>query len=151
MHNDDSSNPSYVRWQEIRITQLGVCISLFLTFAVATLGFSANYIVSHADTLPMGCWGHVFFVLSCLSGLISILVGGSASLTRLVDFRETAQIVRENPGASLHPELLAEKRARAKRLGWWTWLLFVAQTCAMGIQFLLLFLSLAFTYWKRIF
>jgi len=42
---DDDENEPYTRWQGFRISQLGLCITLFLTFSVAILGFSVNLLV----------------------------------------------------------------------------------------------------------
>jgi hypothetical protein len=59
----------YNRWQGFRIGQLTLCISLFLTFSIATLGFSINLLVQHTDAIT-NCYAKVFFVFSIIVGLL---------------------------------------------------------------------------------
>jgi hypothetical protein len=92
MPSGDENEP-YSRWQGFRISQLGLSISLFLTFSVAILGFSTNLLIQPTYAIT-ACFAKVLFLLSLASGLLSILFGSAAFLTRLADFRKTAKVVR---------------------------------------------------------
>jgi hypothetical protein len=61
--DQNSEIEPYTRWQGFRINQLGVCISLFLTFSVAVLGFSMNLLVQPTYFVTI-CFAKVFFFLS---------------------------------------------------------------------------------------
>ena len=58
---EDENEP---RWQGFRINQLGLCISLFLTFAVATLGFSINLLIQPKCEITT-CPARAFFLCFC--------------------------------------------------------------------------------------
>lgn len=51
---NDQDKERYLRWQDHRITQLSFSINLFLTFAIATLGFSLALIKDSAVVIPVG-------------------------------------------------------------------------------------------------
>jgi hypothetical protein len=146
-HNKDENDP-YTRWQGFRIAQLGVCIALFLTFSVATLGFSANMLVQPAYAIT-NCLAKVFFLLSTLFGLLSILFGSVACLTRLEDFRKTGQVVRHRSDRAMAAEV-DQWRKEYKRLGRWTWGLFRCQLFAFALQISLLMGTLGITHWRRL-
>jgi hypothetical protein len=85
-----NSNASFVRWQEIRIAQMGYAVNLILTFATASLGFALTLF----KDLGRHCWGRCFLVLAGLFLIASIAVGTACVLNRLRDFRESGQIAR---------------------------------------------------------
>ena len=147
MSDSTELNERYNRWQGHRITQLGVCISLFLTFSVATLGFSANLLVQHTDAIA-ACHVKIPFLFSVGLGMLSVALGSAACLTRLVDFRKTARI----PGL-----LKVDKKQEADRLrgecellGRFTWRLFYSQLATFILQAFLLIGSLGIAYWTRL-
>lgn len=144
----DSDKETYSRWQNLRGSQLGLCISLFLAFAVATLGFSLNLLVQHSVDFP-GCFSKVVFVESLLFGLLSILMGGSACLTRLQDFRETAYVVRNRADDSKSSEVEYARKC-SERWGRCTWRLFWLETTLLCLQIVCVTLSLIATYWHRL-
>jgi hypothetical protein len=144
----EDENDPYTRWQGFRISQLGVCISLFLTFSVAALGFSINLLVQPTYAIN-SCYARVFFFFSILAGILSVALGGAACLTRLADFRKTAQVVRHRSDPSRQQEVYVW-REQYRRLGSWTWKLFTGQMGLFGAQLLLLILSLGITYWARL-
>lgn len=141
-----TENEPYTRWQGFRINQLGLCISLFLTFAVATLGFSLHLLTRSEPDYPIkSCYARVFFFCSLIFGLISILSGCIACLTRLQDFRITAKVARD-PSNTENDGL----RDSYVRFGKWTWRLFRAQLLSFGMQVLGLVLAIGITYWSRL-
>jgi hypothetical protein len=148
MASDEDENEPYTRWQGFRINQLGVCISLFLTFAVATLGFSIN-LLSQTNYAITECFAKVYFLFSLAGGLLSVLLGSIACLTRLADFRKTANVVRNRSDDSMKAEV-ERWRNDYKRLGKWTWRLFKGQLLGFGLQATLLVSALAISYWRRL-
>jgi len=145
---EEDGNEPYTRWQGFRISQLSLCISLFLTFAVATLGFSINLLVQpHYDITA--CFAKVSFFFSLVSGLISVLLGSAACLTRLADFRKTAKVVRHRSEQGMKAEVEGW-REDYKKLGRCTWRLFKGQLFAFAIQDAGLVVALCITYWHRL-
>jgi hypothetical protein len=145
---DEDENEPYTRWQGFRINQLGVCISLFLTFAVATLGFSINLLIQPTYAMTE-CFAKVFFSLSLAAGLLSVLLGSMACLTRLADFRKTAKVARHRANDNMKAEVERWRR-HYKKLGRWAWKLFKGQLLGFGLQATLLVLALGITYWRRL-
>jgi hypothetical protein len=141
-------NEPYTRWQGFRINQLSVCISVFLTFAVATLGFSIN-LLTQANYPITECSGKVCCLLSLLGGLLSLLLGLLAHLTRLHDFRKTAKVVRHRSDQNMKAEV-ERWRGEYKRLGDWTWRLFKGQLISFGIQITGLAIAFTITYMGRL-
>jgi len=139
---------SYVRWQGFRIAQLTLCISLFLSFSLATLGFSANLLVQKDYNITK-CYPKVIFLFSLIFGLLSVFVGAIACLTRLADFRKTAKVARHRDDPVMAADV-AQWRNDYKRLAWWTWTLFKLQLVAGGLQLLGLMIALGITYWPRL-
>jgi hypothetical protein len=138
----------YNRWQGYRIGQLTLCNSLFLTFSIATLGFCINMLVQPVFTIT-DCYAKVFFLFSIIIGLLSLSSGSVACLTRLADFRATAQVARHS-GDSTKAGAVACWRARYKLMQKWTWRLFYCQLFTFGVQVILLMLTLGITYWARL-
>src|SRR5229473_6544650 len=89
---DADQNERYVRWQNYRITQLSFSINLFLSFAIASLAFVINIRLDNKphDTIAID------LILACYAA--SAALGCIATLSRLLDFRYTAQNIK-NGGA----------------------------------------------------
>jgi hypothetical protein len=147
MSFSEDENDPYSRWQGIRISQLGLCISLFLTFSVGTLGFSVNLLIQPRYCIT-GC-AKIIFLLSIILGLLSLFMGSAAFLTRLADFRSTAAVARHRSDDSMRAEI-ERWRIDYKRFGRWTWRLFKCQVGTFGLQVLGLVVSLGVTYWSRL-
>jgi hypothetical protein len=122
----DQDKKRYVRWQKYRITQFSFAINLFLSFAVAGLGFCLNLMKDSGLTPPIeaGCLLH--YAVFSLVG--SIGFGSLATLCRLWDFRCTAVEIkkkyedwRQNAAEFL-----------AKWLGCVSWSLFYLQLAALA-------------------
>src|SRR5579864_3681063 len=128
----ESENEPYTRWQGFRITQLGLCIGLFLTYSVAILGFSANMLVQREYSIG-GFLGRLFFTSSGVCGLLSLAFGISACVTRLYDFRITARVAKTR-WDSTQQDRVNKWRKISGCLGTWTWGLFWAQTVTFALQ-----------------
>jgi hypothetical protein len=117
----ETENEPYTRWQGFRIGQLSLCIALFLSFAVASLGFSLR-LLTEPQCVITSCYAKVSFLVSLIAGVLSLSCGSIACLTRLADFRITAQVAR-------HPSNTDNDRLRDKYnlYGRWSWGLFRAQ------------------------
>ena len=148
MIDTEFENEPYNRWQGIRIAQLGTCISLFLTFAVATLGFSITLLVDK-DYKIVECFPKFCFLSAIVSGCLSILFGSLACLTRLRDFRITAKIVRFRD-AEGYRDKIEEYRKESNCFGKRTWRRFWWQLVAFFFQVSGLVLALGITYWDRL-
>jgi hypothetical protein len=77
MNLPDDDKETYNRWQGFRINQLTLCISLFLTFAVASLGFSINLLIQPRYEIAAYS-AKMCFLFSLSLGLISVLLGSVA-------------------------------------------------------------------------
>ena len=148
MHPDEDENDPYTRWQGFRIAQLGFCIALFLTFSVGTLGFSANLLVQPWFSTS-NRFARISFFCSFLFGAGSVLFGSAACLTRLEDFRKTAQVARHRSKSEMAAQV-ERWRKEYKRLERWTWRLFNCQLIAFGVQATLLIVTLCIAYWPRL-
>src|ERR1051325_2657375 len=83
----------YRRWQNYRITQFTFAINLFLTFAVAALGFCLALIKDPGFTPQLGTGISLLHAVYSFGG--SVLFGSLATLSRLCDFRCTAVKIRK--------------------------------------------------------
>lgn len=87
-----AENESYVRWQNIRITQLGFANNLLILLSVALLGFYFKFL-SDCDILNNY---QKFFICACfLLIIVSTGLGILVMLNRLEDFKLTARIARK--------------------------------------------------------
>lgn len=116
---EQSSDASFVRWQEQTVAQLSTAINLYIGLATASLGFASGWMTSRSVA---GAAKSLLFVGVSLM-LISLLCGCGATVTRLLDFRKTAGVARLR-GGSPHGGALADLRTGAKKLGRATWGLF---------------------------
>jgi hypothetical protein len=80
------------RWQKIQIDQFGYALNLFLTFAVAALGYW--FALLKDDSFDLAGSAEFWFLMSFFMLLIAIFGGGYCVLNRLADFRGTAQRAR---------------------------------------------------------
>jgi hypothetical protein len=89
----DEDRERFVRWQNFRITQFGFAVNLFLTFAVAALGFSLAA-VKDSSLLSFPGSGRLLRVAICCFGG-SVLFGALTTISRLIDFRCTTIKIRK--------------------------------------------------------
>jgi hypothetical protein len=146
--NFETDDGSFIRWQAYRIGQLSLCISLFLTFSVATLGFAINLLIQPQFCIT-NCYAKVFFALSGLSGLSSITCGSFSCLTRLKDFRATANVARHRNDPTKEAAVTTWRDAYGS-LGERTYQLFYWQLTLCALQIWLLAISLTITFWARL-
>jgi hypothetical protein len=126
----DTDRESYLRWQEIAITQLGYTINLLMTLSGGLLAF----VVKEKLNGEVKAHGHGWrFALGCLG--FSVLIAIAANVTRVLDFRYTRRAARERMKDGEDHEELHDK---AECFGAWTWSLFYCQaaTFALGVALL---------------
>jgi hypothetical protein len=147
---------SFVRWQDITITQLGYAVNLCLTFSTAALGFSLSLLTNNAFN-PSGD-GKFFFDVSLLSLMISVACGIYCVINRLADFRKTRGIAlsREEMESDNIPEdeinsALAERREESKKKGNVTWTFLRIQLIAFGVGVACLSIAFAIIYSAKLF
>lgn len=106
-----------VKWEDLRRNQLAATNNLILTFCVASLGFIAS------NYFP--CLTHWALRFGFISLIISIISGTALSLSRLYDYRYTADMIRMekeevNSNISKKTEI-NDLKAANKWLGKLTW------------------------------
>ena len=129
-----STGESFIRWQNIRISQLGFANNLVIGITIALLGFTIDFI--QGDNISLNYFQKLLFWIGCFTTLASIGIGLSVVLNRLDDFKLTAQIARKRNTVKL--EGIENERAKAKLLGRKTWNLFIWQVSTFIVGFLLL-------------
>ena len=131
----------YIRWQGIRITQLGYVIDLFLGFSTASLGFALSLLKD--ASFPASDWQRTFFTPSLFILVFSIACGVFCVLTRLTDIRKTANLVRHGGNES--------DRLQLRELGNRTWCLFYLQVGSFTLAILLLFVAVLIAHNVQVF
>ena len=136
-----------IRWQSNSLQQQGHANNLLLAFAVATMGFEFNLLVSQPPE-SLRCLVPGFAISLMFLGL-SFVVGVLVTFNRLEDFRQSAAAARadEDNDAAAH----AVHSARAKELGPKTKCGFTAQLCTFGIGLLVGVITLAALVLRRVY
>jgi len=122
----------FVRWQGYTISQFTFALNLFLGLAVGTLAFSVTLLKEDSFSLN-SCLGNLFLgglVFLCLS----VVSGCCAVVSRLLDFRLTAQKIKdESNGAG--EDVLGVYDYKTKLLGRISWRIFWVEltTFALGL------------------
>jgi hypothetical protein len=129
-----SGNESFVRWQNITITQLGYTINLILALTIAVLGFLVSFMLNKDFVSVLVLWQKYLFLIALLSLGVSFILGILCIVSRLCDFRMTTKIARKRENA-VNKEELEHYRIQSRELGQKTWHLFWWQigTFAIGV------------------
>lgn len=136
--NDERLRERVARWDQIRREHFSFTINLFLTFAIGALGFLAAMLLSggfHSFTpFQQEMFVHSFGVLG-----VSAASGVAATISRLCDFRLTAQIVRRpfNAQKPLTAHWLRTARKWTDWLGDFSWAAFWIQAVTFTLAVLL--------------
>ena len=122
---DAETKERYIRWQGYRIQQFSSANNLFLAFAVAALGFWTQLLANSQFEIKE--WNNVQ-LLWAFAGLSASATAGSVLVViRLVDFRLTADIVKEGKRAKPY------KRTLSSFLGKLSWGLLLTQIVTFGL------------------
>lgn len=122
----------YIRWQAIRINQLGFINNLAIGLSLGLLAYNFNFILP--DDIELNCLQKVLFWISTVLTVVSVFIGLILSINRLEDFRLTAQIARREE--KKETENIEIDRAKSEKLGKKTWCLFTWQIVTFLIGFL---------------
>lgn len=126
--NKDSS----IRWQEIRIKQLGYVNYLLILVASGILTFQNNIWLNRSFTNIQ----KISFNESNFFFFVSIVIGIILAVNRLFSFRNTAKIARlRGKGKTIS---INQLRKKTDRIDCWTWILLYFQlfTFLTGVIFL---------------
>lgn len=125
-----ANNESFIRWQGITISQLGFTTNLIFTIALTEMGLIINAIPKsefELNSVEKWLFSIGFFLL-----LASFICGIVINLTRLYDYRLTAQIAKKRDDAS-ETQSVSPMRVKTKRLGKWTWGIFWGQILSFAV------------------
>lgn len=123
-------NERFVRWQGQTISQLSTALALFSGLSVGALGFLFS-LLQDTSFKPTGILA-LLFCIAFLSLLVASISGSAAVVTRLLDFRLTAQKLRKT-----NNEPLTLFGTDASRYGKATWILFWVLLVSFTIGILL--------------
>lgn len=140
----DMKNERFIRWQRNTIAQLSAAVSLLSALAVAGLGFLFSLLRTQ-DFVPTGCYP-VLFLISLAAFFVASTCGIAAVITRLIDFRFTAQKVRS--GSVEEP--LTFFGTDASGYGKATWRLFWTLVISFSVGVLLAAVVISHVYLKGI-
>jgi|GEM_PF-5092218 len=92
-HKNKKINERFVRWQQRSIEEMGKSIHLFLTIAIATVGYTANHL-TELDFKFKNFLDKVSILLGIV--LLSVSIGFFlfTILNRQKDFKKTTEIIR---------------------------------------------------------
>jgi hypothetical protein len=138
-------NESFIRWQNIRITQLGFANNLIITLSVASLGYLMNFI-----NIPniLNFFQKLLFWISSTLLIFSCFFGLLLVVNRLEDFKITAQIAKKRETEeNINISILREK---TEKLGKKTWNLFITQVSTFFVGFLFLTIIISISIFNKI-
>ena len=141
----------YIRWQTIRVEQLGYVNNLIIALASGSLLWQGQTLL----TTPAIVQEHLFYLLSAILFFVSVAIGCYIAWNRLGDFSLTADRLRslmETPTAIADNEtkkLRKEMKNESDRLGNITRYLLPIQFITFGIGFLFVALDIILNLYKK--
>lgn len=129
--NRESSN----RWQGRTIEQFGYALNLVLGLTIASIGYETTIILN--KEMERADWQNCLLAISLLALVLSVAVALWCIVTRLRNFRITAEIARKREDGESDIKL-QPLRTKASDFGEFTWILFWWQIWSFAIGVLLL-------------
>lgn len=84
-----AAHDAFVRWQQVRATQLGATINVILGLTTASVAFGVDFFVKNHTPFTLLCaWGPLALLM------LAAVAGIAIHFTRLYDFRWTARSAR---------------------------------------------------------
>lgn len=120
----------YIRWQRYTISQFTFALNLFLGLAVGALAFAAVLIKD--ESFVVDSCQKLFFFVGLVGLCMSVIAGCAAVVSRLMDFRLTAQKIRKGLKGVKDNEL-GVYSYKTKLLGRLSWRLFWFELVTFGI------------------
>lgn len=148
MENDKiKSNERFIRWQQILREHFSYLNNLILIFSVGILGFLLTQL-NDKEFHPV-CCEKLFFTFGILVIIISILIGGATSFSRLFDFRATVKKINHEIKGNY--DELDELKYLMNLYGKMTWVLFYLQVISFSISIFSLAISFIMIYKDKLF
>ena len=141
------ADDALVRWERTRREQLGTTITLLLGLSSGSLAFCAS-LLGQKD-ITFGGTATILYLVGVGAFAVSLVASVAATITRLEDFRATAQIVHKRKSGG-DPVGLEKLRRRARCLGSATWVLFYVQLASFFVGALLLLVTLWTIFQKKL-
>jgi hypothetical protein len=132
-----------IRWQKQSIKQLSAAINLFSAMALAALGFSVVFLKEESFRPSTAYAAMYMSSIVCLG--LAVILSTAATVTRLLDFRGTAEKVRLGKSNPTSPQIVLVGD-KTKGLGRATWRLFWGLVAAFALGVTALVLSLFSVY-----
>lgn len=141
---ENKNKESSIRWQKQTSEQFGYALNLVLGLSVAGIGYETTLLLN--KEIERSSFQNCLLFLSLLALVISVGTALWCIISRLRDFRKTAEIARKREDNVSNVEL-ESLRKKSKNLGEFSWLLFWWQISSfmVGILFLLLFVACTFS------
>ena len=131
---------SSVRWQGRTIEQFGYSLNLVLGLSIAGIGYETTLILN--KEIERAGWQNCLLAISLLSLVVSVGAALWCIVTRLRNFRLTAQIARNREDGASVLELQPD-RTKSTDLGNFTWTLFWWQIGSFSVGVIVLILVVA--------
>lgn len=113
----DKNKERYPRWQGRSLDQMGYTLNLILIIITATIGFIISLLLSTKFTSNI----FSFLMLGLITLIICSTVTISTILIRLLNFRKTAQMVREKEKDNKDQSKIDKLKVETDNLGDYTW------------------------------
>jgi hypothetical protein len=126
---DKKNRDSSIRWQGRTIEQFGYAQNLILGLGIASIGYEITLILN--KDIERVTWQNCLLSISLLSFVISAGAAILCVVTRLRNFRNTADIARKREDDATKEELYP-LRTKSKELGEFTWTLLWWQISAFS-------------------
>lgn len=131
---------SSVRWQGRTIEQFGYSLNLVLGLCIAGIGYETTLILN--KEIERAGWQNCLLAMSLLSWVISVGAALWCVVTRLQNFRLTAQIARNREDGASALELQPDRK-KLTDLDNFTWTLFWWQIGSFSVGVIVLILVVA--------
>jgi hypothetical protein len=136
---NQTDKESYVRWQQLTVSQFGNMNNLLITLGVALLAYYANLLIENKIRLG----GSRFLMVWALVILLcSIGAGLACGLSRLADFRATTQVIIKR---SSNVKEANDFRTKSKRQGKISRAAFIAEVVLFALGAVV---GVAVVYWQ---
>ncbi len=131
---EKKNRESSIRWQGRTIEQFGYALNLVLGLAIAGIGYETTLILN--KELERVGWQNCLLAISLLALVLSVGVALWCVVTRLRNFRITAEIARRREDGETDI-VLQPLRTKANDLGEFTWALFWWEIWSFAVGVLL--------------
>jgi hypothetical protein len=132
---EKKNRKSSIRWQGRTIEQFGYALNLVLGLAIAGMGYEITLILN--KEIERASWQNCLLSISLLVLLLSVGAALWCIVTRLRNFRITAEIARKREDGETDIKL-QPLRTKSDDFGVFTWMLFWWQIWSFAIGVILL-------------